>query len=89
MYLTHLATSSGRQVFRGVLLAPCTVAAGVATNPRARAKAAADQGAVFVQDVLDLALLAFGGLAQALTETARAFAHEQRILPCWHICQLN
>jgi len=89
MHLTHLATSSGRQVLRGVFLAPCAVAAGVATDPRTRAEAAADQGGILAQDAFDVALVLLGGLTQALTETARAFAHEQRISYCWHICQIN
>lgn len=76
MHLTHLATSTGRQVLRRVFLAPCAVAAGVAADPRTGAEAAADQGGILAQDALDLALVLLGGLAQTLTEAARAFAHE-------------
>jgi hypothetical protein len=65
------------------------VTARIAAPARASPEAAPDEGALLVEQALDLLVVLFGGLEEALAEATGSLGHGASIRHCWHINQSN
>jgi hypothetical protein len=67
-----------------VLVSLRAVTAGIAAPAGTCPEAAPDERELFLQQALDLFVVLFGSLEEALAQTAGSFGHGASIRLCWH-----